>query len=294
MKIDYMREYIELVNNLNFTDTASKLYITQPALSRHIATIEEEMGVQLLVRTKHNVSPTVTGVYVHDEFQNIIKQYDNLREKVDLISSGVIGEIKIGMLYYAIDKYYNPVVKHFKENFTSIKLSLFSCQSNMILPMVLNDEIDIGNIFSTVIPDVEGTDLYKISNEKLVIMVSDKHPLAKKDSVNISEIKKERIIIFPYEKNFSQDLLNKLRSYGIKEFFYADKYEQIDTLPFLLQETNGMVLVPNHLKNMKRSNIKFIEINDNDFCINSYFVYKKNIKNPAIQIFVKNLDKIYK
>ena len=64
MKIDYMKEYIAVVDNLNFTITAQQLHMTQPALSRHIASIEESMGVRLLYRNTHNVEVTLEGKMV--------------------------------------------------------------------------------------------------------------------------------------------------------------------------------------------------------------------------------------
>lgn len=295
MKIEYMREYIELLNNLNFTDTANKLFLTQPALSRHIFSIEQEIGIQLLIRTKHKVSPTATGILVSDEFQKIITQYDQLLEKTNLFSSGMMGEIKIGMLNYAMDKYYNPLMRFCGKEFPYIRLSLSACQDNQIIPSLLDDKIDIGHVFNTHLSDSEKIGVSKIGEEKLAIMVLNNHALAKKNSIVFSDIINETIIIFPYEGQFSEDLKKILIGYGVnsKQFIYADKSEQIDTLPFLLQETNGIAFLPNHIKNMQRSNVTFVDLNSNEFSINSYFIYKKSNDNPAISLLLKRLDEIY-
>ena len=66
MKMEYLKEFYTLAEFLNFTNAAEKLYITQPALSRHITSMEEELGVTLLKRTTKSVELTKAGAMLHD------------------------------------------------------------------------------------------------------------------------------------------------------------------------------------------------------------------------------------
>ena len=61
IKISYLREFVLLAETLNFSKTAEKSYITQPALSRHLALLEDEMGATLMERTTRKVSLTPAG-----------------------------------------------------------------------------------------------------------------------------------------------------------------------------------------------------------------------------------------
>jgi len=66
-----MREFIAFDEYGNFSKTAQSMYITQPALSRHIAEMEKELGVKLLERNKHSVSFTEAGLKVYKQLRKI-------------------------------------------------------------------------------------------------------------------------------------------------------------------------------------------------------------------------------
>ena len=110
MKIEYMREYIVLANTLNFTNAANILFITQPALSRHIALVEEEIGAQLFIRTKHYVTLTRVGESVLKEFRQVIDQYDKLLNRIPQMNKGFTGELRIAMHHYAVESYMSTVI----------------------------------------------------------------------------------------------------------------------------------------------------------------------------------------
>ena len=92
LKLNYIREFVTLAETLNFSKAAEKLFLAQPALSRHIAIIEEIMGGRLFQRTTRNVSLTPAGEAVYNAFIEILRQYDGAREQVSplLGQSGVL------------------------------------------------------------------------------------------------------------------------------------------------------------------------------------------------------------
>lgn len=80
MNIEYCREFIELAQCLNFTEAAGNLNITQPALSKHMQTLEREFGVCLLARSKKNVQLTEDGRILFESAGIIVSEYDKTRE----------------------------------------------------------------------------------------------------------------------------------------------------------------------------------------------------------------------
>lgn len=69
MTITQIKYFITAAKCLNFTKAASKLYITQPALSRQISAIEEELNVQLFVRNNRSVKLTPAGMALVEPFE---------------------------------------------------------------------------------------------------------------------------------------------------------------------------------------------------------------------------------
>lgn len=77
MKIEYLRELIVLAKHKNYTRAAEELYLTQPALSKHIDLMEKELGTRLVRRNTHQVELTEDGQEAVKAFQKIIRLYDN-------------------------------------------------------------------------------------------------------------------------------------------------------------------------------------------------------------------------
>lgn len=289
MNIDYLREYITLVENLNFTNTANQLFITQPTLSRHIAIVEEEFGVQLLSRTKHCVKLTTIGEIIFEDVKKIVEQYDEILVKTSNLTAGFSGKIKIGMLYYAIDEYVTPVTKLFKERFPDVKLSYTSCQPHELIAYLRNDEVDVGFITHINHLEAETIRYYDLCREKLVAMVSVSHPYASRKRIAISELQNDTFVFGERHVDFNNYIQNILTTSGIlpERFIYTD---QVDSIPFSLQETNGVAIVPEHMKNMKREDIVLINIEDEKYFIDMALAYKITNNNPVIQVFLKQAE----
>jgi DNA-binding transcriptional LysR family regulator len=292
MKIDYMREYIALVKNPNFTNTAEELFITQPALSRHIAFIEEEIGVQLLLRDKRKIELTAAGSLVYEEFQKIVELYDNLLKELDCYSSGVNGELRLGMLYYVIEKYFSDTVMLFKEKYPNVKLSFSSCQPYQIVEQLINDKIDLGLIMNSDFPRSKKLTFHNICSEKFVVLVSENHPFADRKSVALSELKDENFIFFQVDVELNHTIKKSLAERGI----FPKKQcitEQVDTLPFTILQTDGICIMIRHMKDIQRKGIVTVDIDDTDFQVDMSFAYKTGNKNPMIQLFLELTDHLF-
>ena len=86
MKLDYLREFVTLAQCLNYSAAARQLYITQPALSRHIAHMEEQFGAKLFERDSHGVTLTEVGKECLKEVRAILKRYDDMLNSVVVAS----------------------------------------------------------------------------------------------------------------------------------------------------------------------------------------------------------------
>ena len=82
MKIEYISEFIALAELNNYTLAAQKLFITQPALSRHMTALEESIGAKLIQRSTHDVKLTENGHKAHEAFKEIINIYDSLARDI--------------------------------------------------------------------------------------------------------------------------------------------------------------------------------------------------------------------
>ncbi|UWG95788.1 LysR family transcriptional regulator [Dehalobacter sp. DCM] len=295
MKTGYMREYIALAKNLNYSHTANELFMAQPVLSRHIAAIEKELGCRLLNRTKHSVSLTPIGKIVLEEFKVIIKHYDALTAKVCDLSGGFTGMIHIGMSSDAIEEYFTPIANFFKNNYPNIKLPFHSLPPHKMLDKLCKDKLDIGLIFCSDVLDSEAICYHPVGREKIVLMVSDKHPFAALPNVRLEDILCQTIIFSQRVNDFQEYIKTFLIDHNLTlpEFHTIDYGEQIDLLPFLIREENGVAFVPSYMKSIQRKNIVFVDIADYDLSLAVVLAYKADNSNPALPFFLKQINIIF-
>ena len=96
MHIEYLEEFIALGQCLSFTEAAKHCSITQPALSKHLASLERELGVQLVDRDRHNVELSQAGHALLKGAVPICEQYRSLRERVQSLAT--LPTLRIGGL----------------------------------------------------------------------------------------------------------------------------------------------------------------------------------------------------
>ncbi|MBE6969158.1 MAG: LysR family transcriptional regulator [Ruminococcaceae bacterium] len=78
MTIKQLEYFMAVARTLSFTDAAAELFISQPALSRSIASLENELGVPLLTRSHHNVALTPAGTLLASELPNLRKELERI------------------------------------------------------------------------------------------------------------------------------------------------------------------------------------------------------------------------
>ena len=137
-----MKEYVLLAKYQNYSRAAEDLYITQPALSRHIASIEEELDTSLINRNKNFFQLTKSGEIVLERFEHILGDYENMLEQISRQSEIERGELHVGYLGFDRDFYVSKIFRSFRQKYPEIKLVTHSCQPNDLENGLINGRFD--------------------------------------------------------------------------------------------------------------------------------------------------------
>ncbi len=96
MELRHLRYFLAVGEALNFTKAAARLRVAQPALSRQIQDLEDEIGVDLLHRSSRGVTLTAEGKLFLEEVRELLKHADESIERVRALARGEYGELRIG------------------------------------------------------------------------------------------------------------------------------------------------------------------------------------------------------
>ncbi|WP_103662589.1 LysR family transcriptional regulator [Lactobacillus sp. HT06-2] len=144
MKIEHLEVLVNLSKTLNFTKTAQQLNITQPAVSKIIASIEEELNTQLIVRNSKKVSFTTNGAIFTKQIETILMAYQNSVAQVVNSSNQKLEILRIGYTGTPYEVKYIPELIHeFKKKNTKINLYIANIQHNELQRGLLDQNIDV-------------------------------------------------------------------------------------------------------------------------------------------------------
>lgn len=165
MNIDFelYRIFYAVANNGNITKAAEELMISQPAISKSIKNLEEQLGGQLFVRTKRGVILTEEGKEFYKYISKAMEYIHNAENKfTDLINLNT-GTIKIGISSTLTKEFLLPYLEQFHKKYPNIDIEIVTNVSSELIPKLRNGLIDI--IILNVVDSIKDNDI-EITNCK--------------------------------------------------------------------------------------------------------------------------------
>ncbi|SKB24777.1 DNA-binding transcriptional regulator, LysR family [Acetoanaerobium noterae] len=284
IKWSFIKEYVILAETLSFTKAAELSYITQPALSRHIAILEEEFDCRLFERSTREVKLTPSGEVVYEAFRSILNLYETARWQAKSLAVNPIENIIINSPYYWTGDYTEPLINRFVEDYPSCNVSVNSCQPIDGLMGLENGECDIFismemKDISTLISGVP------FAKEELHVFMDNEHCYTQKKVISLNDFNNQPYI---YMKGFDRWKREYLQGMDQKLIFpsIVECCEQIDIIGLTLKQTKGLCILPYSVKYMNRSYLINKPFAEAQF-VDMWVYYRIDNHNPMIEKFLK-------
>ncbi len=218
-----LKVFLEVRRQLSFSKAAQLLFITQPAVSRHIHTLEEELGITLFQRTRQGVTITPEGEIYAEYAEEILRLYEKGKFCADQFRNVYSGSLNIGasttIAQYILPEYLAAFIH---EN-QGIHVSLISGNTEEIEHLLTEKKIDIGFI-----EGLSGNPQLRysgIGKDELVCVVRSGHPLAEKDSCSTADLFSYPWVLREQGSGSLEVLLSELKSHNIsRKDFVTEAY----------------------------------------------------------------------
>ncbi|GAA4271690.1 LysR substrate-binding domain-containing protein [Aquimarina gracilis] len=194
MNIQQLKNVLLLSEKLNFTRAAEELNIVQPALSRQIKQLEEEIGATLFERDKRNVKLTRAGIYFINEAKKLISQSERMVKHTAHIHNGQAGEIRIAFTHSVMQTILPDILKTINQRSPGIKAILKEMNNRDQYLALQQNDLDIGFATNPMVPVNLKSKVLHIDN--FVILLPENHPVHKDNYKDFSVFAKEEFI-FP-------------------------------------------------------------------------------------------------
>jgi len=192
-----IQHFIKTVEFNSFTKAARHLHVTQSAISKTVATLENTLKIQLFIRNTQKLQLTPAGRQLYEKWHIIIKQLEDSVEQAHEIQKGYSYSLNFGVLdSQRPDAVVFPVVKVFQEKYPDVKIRLATNSATELEKLLLAGELDC--IF-TVLYNVAGNEAkpyeYKVVKEcPLEVCMLRSNPLAEKEMLKVNDLKSYNFI----------------------------------------------------------------------------------------------------
>src|SRR5208283_1448885 len=133
MELRHLRYFLAVGEALSFTKAAAQLRVAQPALSRQVQDLEDELGVDLLKRSRRGVILTAEGKLFLDEARELLNRADETVEKVQALARGHYGELHVGYAASPSVELLPPALAAFQKAFPRVNVVLHDISRNEIV-----------------------------------------------------------------------------------------------------------------------------------------------------------------
>ena len=194
MDIRHIREFVALAEAKNYSETAEKMRITPSSLSRHIKTLEDEIGQPLFVLQAHKVTLTRYGVMLLPFARELLRveedcaaAFANSEHKSDPVVR--LGSIPLMQAYHIMD-----LISQFQTENKSARLSIQEAYSSALVSALRNGELDFAFLRDRDDPDGE-FDKMLFAKDRLCALLPRKHALAVYDPIPVSRLRNEPLLM---------------------------------------------------------------------------------------------------
>ena len=198
MEIRQLMYFIQIVKSGTYSAAAKQLYLSQPALSKAVKHLEEELGAKLLVQGDKRSEPTDVGRVLFERGQQLIREYNDLLGAVDEANSRNRGRLHFGIPYGLGQILFYRLTADFSRAFPEMELVVSGHGSAHIREEVLAGRLDIG---ATLIPPEPepGLEATVIMRDQFFLLLPRAHPLAGREGVRFAQLREEQFILLNEE-----------------------------------------------------------------------------------------------
>ena len=211
MELRTLKYFLVVAREENITKAAALLHVTQPTLSRQMMQLEEELGVQLFMRSSHNIILTEQGMLLKRRAQELVSLAD--KTKQELAQQQILsGEIAIGSGEYRSSVLLAQILARFHEQHPQVRYEIFSGNSDDIKERIERGLLDVGFLLEPV--DVSKYEFVRIPiREEWGVLVSEGSELAQKTSVTPQDLA-DKPLLFARRDLVKRELMNWFGSYA--------------------------------------------------------------------------------
>lgn len=244
MDVRQLKYFVAVANTRNFTRAAEQLHIAQPPLSRQIQLLEEDLGVQLILRNSRPLRLTEAGRSFYEQALQIINRLDQLKHTTQQIGLNQRQTLSIGFVASTLYGGLPMLVRKLRQHYPDLDIKLVELTSMQQLAALKSGRIDVG--FGRIRSNDASVERIVLREERLVLALPPDSPLTKgARQATLKDLEGQKLIVYPKEPrpSFADHVLSLLNDQAIHPS-EVHEVREIQTALGLVAAESGICLIP--------------------------------------------------
>jgi DNA-binding transcriptional LysR family regulator len=194
MELRHLRYFLVVAESLSFTKASVQLRIAQPALSRQVQALEDEIGVDLMKRGPRGVTLTAEGKLFLEEARELLKRAEASVEKVRALARGQYGELHIGYAPSPTVEILPPALAAFQKAFPHVNVVLHDVSQRELVHGLQDGALELGVIPQASSLQSEGIEFEALRAYPICVALAPTHPWVRSKSIPLERLANEPIV----------------------------------------------------------------------------------------------------
>ncbi|MEZ6033330.1 MAG: LysR family transcriptional regulator [Planctomycetaceae bacterium] len=239
MELDQLRYFLQVAKRSSFTRAAEDLVISQPALSRSIQKLEEELGQPVFERKTRSVSLTEAGTLLQSRAQQVLALIEDT--KAEITDDGKSGRIRIGAIPTIAPYFLPEVLGQFSAAFPHATLVVQENTTDVLLKSCTQGEIDLA-IVALPVP-ARYLEVEELFTEELLLVMPPEHPLADKPRIRITDVEPFPFVLLDEAHCLSDSIVSFCRQKSFQPVT-VERTSQLTMVQELVSLAHGVSMIP--------------------------------------------------
>ncbi|MEW4453947.1 LysR family transcriptional regulator [Bremerella sp. JC817] len=248
MEIEQLHQFLKVAEFGNFTRASEVLAISQPALSRSIARLEDELGQPLFERQTRKVTLTDAGQLLLSRAHRIVALVEDT--KAEISDDGESGRIRLGAIPTIAPFYLPEMLSQFAESFPKAQLTVQEDTTDNLLRRCQQGEIDLAILALPI--SAKHLEIESLFEEELLLVLPVDHPLVEKKQIKLTDVEPYPFVLLDEAHCLSDNIVTFCRHRSFNPIS-VERTSQLATVQELVSLKHGVSMIPAMAKKLDAS-----------------------------------------
>jgi DNA-binding transcriptional LysR family regulator len=289
IELRHFRSFVAVAEELHFSRAAARVHIVQPALSRQIRALEEEMGLRLFERDRRRVRLTPAGAVFLDQVRVLLEHVARAVEMARRADRGEVGSLGIAYVPAMASTGLPEIVRGFRKRFPGVDVRLQEMSPAMQVEALLGERVDVGFVRGPIHEPALATET--VLEEPLVAALPSGHRLGRHKRLGLAMLAGEAFVLQARSRGpgSHDQILAVCRSAGFSPRVVQEGSQA--EVASLVAAGAGVAIVPASLRAIRRAGVLYRPLHERPMT-QLDMVWRKDAALPVLDAFLTEVRRM--